>query len=124
MISALPVNAIDKYTQSFVQARHVMEQHTIICDQPSDSRWYILTQLEAFWEEIPHPKLSPVVDMIVKLAIQVRPEYGFLHPPPKKDYLHEAFRRILLEQILAMEDDPIPLTPNMSRKPKTTMHID
>ncbi|KAK7690220.1 hypothetical protein QCA50_006872 [Cerrena zonata] len=123
VISALPLDAVDKHPPFFVQTWNVMEQHTIIYDQPSDSRSYILNLVEDGWEETLHPKLSPIVEMMMMLTSQVRPEYGLLDPPPKKDHLHEAFRRILLEQILAMEDDPIPLTPNMSRKPATAQKI-
>ena len=51
-----------------------------------------------------------------QLSLQVQPEYGLLNPPPAEDHLHEAFRRILLNHILSMEDDT-PLTPNVSRDP-------
>ena len=63
-----------------------------------------------------HPKLSSLSGMMTKLSYQVAPEYGRLETQPPQEHLHEAFRRILLEQILSM-NDPIPLTPDLSRNP-------
>ena len=85
--------------------------------RPKDERNDVLEQSGISWKEILHPKLSCLVKMLLRLTEQVQPEYALLDSQPKPDHLHEAFRRIILEQILAMEDDPIPLTPHVSRDP-------
>lgn len=117
VILALPLDADEELTQDFVDAWTVMETHAIVSDKTVDPRTYFLTIEKAGWEQMVHPKLSSLAGMMIKLADQIAPEYGYLNPPPKRDHLHEAFRRILLEQILAMEDNPIPLTPNVFRHP-------
>ncbi len=60
------------------------------------------------------PRLAPISFMLAEMAGQINPEYGYLSPPPAKDHLHEAMRRLLLEQIVEMED-PIELQPGVSR---------
>lgn len=35
----------------------------------------------------------------------MEPEYGFLDPPPADDHLHEAFQRLLLNQIHDLKED-------------------
>ncbi len=61
------------------------------------------------------PKLAFLGQMLVRMAAQIRPEYGYLSPPPPKDHLHESMRRLLLEQILEMGDSDVDLQPGVSR---------
>lgn len=119
VILAKPLGASDEPSQAFADAWDTFKNHTIVNDRDNDRRSSFLTGFEEFWMRTLHSKLSPIAEMMVLLAHQVRPEYGYLDPPPKSDHLHEAFRRILLEQILSMED-PIALTPDISRDP----HVD
>ena len=50
-----------------------------------------------------------------KMGAQIYPEYGWFSPPPVDDHLHEAMRRLLLEQILKMQEDPIHLQDEETR---------
>ena len=47
----------------------------------------------------------------------MQPEYAYLSPPPPTEHLHEAMRRLLLQQIVKMSDDVIPLDPKKIRVP-------
>lgn len=57
------------------------------------------------WERALHPKLGFLGDFLLRLGGQMEPEYGFLDPPPPEDHLHEAFQRLLLNQIHSMTED-------------------
>lgn len=115
VIMAKPLDAPDEPSSTFVEVWEILKDHIIKKSQTFDPRNFLLLMTQNIWLEILHPKLSPIVKMMCLLAKQVRPEYGLLNPPPKPDHLHEAFRRIILEQILSMGEDPIPLTPNATR---------
>ena len=116
LILAKPLGEPDKVTPHCSSTWKILSNHVIDKDE-EDYRNIILTKPLSAWKPILHPKLASLAGMIHKLAHQVVPEYGLLDYEPKRDHLHEAFRRILLEQILSMDDDPIPLTPNVSRDP-------
>lgn len=114
---AKPQGADNEPTPDFVLAWNIFHNHTIVAENPDDERNLLLPLTGQGWKKRLHPKLSSIADMMARLGDQVQPEYALLDTPPEQDHLHEAFRRILLEQILSMEDDEIPLTPNISRKP-------
>ena len=116
LILAKPLGEPDRVTPQCSSAWKILSNHVIDKDE-EDFRNNLLTKPISTWKRILHPKLASLAGMIHKLAHQVMPEYGLLDYEPKRDHLHEAFRRILLEQILSMDDDPIPLTPNISRNP-------
>ena len=98
LILAKPLGEPDEITPAFSSTWAYFDNHTISKD-PHDPRNDIFGQPEKAWRELLHPKLSCLAGMLCKLAKQVQPEYGLLDTPPKPDHLHEAFRRILLEQI-------------------------
>ena len=86
-----------------------LQEHTIekrICADPRDD---VLAFTHEEWERALHPNLSSLAGMMEQLAT-----HGILKPPPLQDHLHEAFRRVLLNQIPSMDDD-VPLTANVSR---------
>ncbi len=56
-------------------------------------------------EETLDPQLASLGGMLLDMADQITPEYGYLSPPPARDHLHEAMRRLLLEQIVRMDED-------------------
>ena len=116
LILAKPLDEPDEITPALSSTWAYFDNHTI-SKNPYDPRNNIFGLTERAWRELLHPKLSCLAGMLRKLADQVQPEYGLLDPQAKPDHLHEAFRRILLEQILAMDDDHIPLTPNVCRDP-------
>ncbi|CAL1712261.1 unnamed protein product [Somion occarium] len=67
------------------------------------------------YKGILHSKLSSLAPLLHSLAAQVFPDYEYLKPTPPEDHLHEAMRRLLLQFIVGM-DDPIELTPGVSRQ--------
>lgn len=115
IITAKPKDGDDKPTSDFVRALEIFQNHTIEKTRLDDPRDFFLSAKHNRWLNILHPGLSSIARMMRLLAEQVRPEYGLLDPPPEPDHLHEAFRRILLQHILSMENE-IPLTPNISRE--------
>ncbi|KAI0657474.1 hypothetical protein C8Q70DRAFT_1055649 [Cubamyces menziesii] len=62
------------------------------------------------------PKMQDVADLLYEMAKHVLPLYALMaKPPPHEDHLHEALQRLILEYLVAHEDDPIPLTPGVLR---------
>ena len=122
LLLATPKDSQEKPSRIFYAVIKRMMYHTIDPDEIIDlrDRFFHLTLQE--WSNLFHHKLSPIVPMMDALADQVYPEYGLLDPPPKQDHLHEVFRRILLNQILLMEDN-IPLAPGVLRNPDPTASI-
>ena len=90
-------------------------QHSIEEGKKNDTRSFILTCDAEQLEDALHPKLKGLVFMLRSMAAQIAPEYGYLEPEPAFDHLHEAMRRLLLEQIVKMENDPIDLEAGTSR---------
>ncbi|KAK0455450.1 uncharacterized protein EV420DRAFT_1481307 [Desarmillaria tabescens] len=68
-------------------------------------REIVLRMTRQDWERALHPSLKFLSVFLVKLCMQMGPEYGLLEPPPAEDHLHEAFQRLLLNQISEMEKD-------------------
>ena len=81
-----------------------------------DSRIGLLDWTEADFEAALHPKLALLAPMLYAMSGQIRPEYAHLSPSPRKEHLHEAMRRLLLQQIVDMGDDAIPLDPRSVRE--------
>ncbi|KAK0439670.1 hypothetical protein EV421DRAFT_1964960 [Armillaria borealis] len=65
----------------------------------------LLTWPQQQWERALHPKLHFLGDFLLRLGMQMEPEYGFLDPPPPEDHLHKAFQRLLLNQIHNIKED-------------------
>ena len=116
LMLALPKGPYEKPSPRFYKGVKKIREHTIDRDEDVDLRDWFFRLEPTEWPGLFHSKLSPIVGMVEALSLQVYPEYGLLNPPPEEEHLHEAFRRILLNQILSMEDD-IPLTPGVSRNP-------
>ena len=116
LILALPQGSYEKPLPNFYEGLAMIRDHTIDKNKKVDVRDWFFHLLPEEWSELFHPKLSPLVPMMEALAEQVYPEYGLLCPPPNEDHLHEAFRRILLKQILSMKDN-IPLMPGILHNP-------
>lgn len=79
-----------------------------------DSRKHFFYWGKWSFENALHPGLKDLAPMLVDMALQICPEYAYLVPSPPEDHLHEAMRRILLQQIVSMQDD-IPLDPDNPR---------
>ncbi|KAI0072547.1 hypothetical protein K474DRAFT_1667686 [Panus rudis PR-1116 ss-1] len=94
-------------------------RHTISHNNGNDSRAAFMTWDVAMFEKSLHPKLAHVAELLRELMVQVRPEYGYLDPPPPQEHLHEAMRRLLLEAIVRIHDNPeedVELDPNRGRR--------
>ena len=116
LLLAKPLGAPDEATPAF-QAGYKLFHNHVISDDPFDQRERFLLSGKKRWQQSLHPKLSSLAGLLWRMADQVKPEYGLLESLPVQDHLHEAFRRLLLEHIISM-DDPIPLTPYISRDPQ------
>ena len=82
--------------------------------------WDTLTALcfahPDWWRGVLHPALVPILaELLHKLALQVGPEYEYLIVPPRSTHLHEAFRRLLLQAVVALDRLP-PITLDPSRR--------
>ncbi|KAF7797277.1 hypothetical protein EIP86_008472 [Pleurotus ostreatoroseus] len=74
-----------------------------------DIRDSLLTFLTDDMELALHPGLaasSPLTELIYSLGEQICPEYDLLDGIDKPEHLHEAMRRLLLDAIVKMEDQP------------------
>ena len=85
-----------------------LAQHTIEKGKTTDSREGICSKGIKDWEAVLDPQLSSLSYMLSAMGKQIRPEYGLLEPLDP-EHLHEAMRRLLLEQIVEMKGKPISL---------------
>ena len=81
--------------------------HTIRKGDPWDTRSSLFGLEDETIRLALDPRLSSLAPMLTEMARQVRPEYAYLQP--SQEHLHEAFRRLLLRQIVEMGDEVIPL---------------
>lgn len=102
----------------YENASKMLDYHIITKDADGDERDGLLSFTTSRFQRALDPKLDSLAEMLYMMMRQVRPEYAYLDPPPVKDHLHEAMRRLLLEQILKMQasGDPIPLIPGCPRR--------
>ena len=102
----------DPHRKFFWNAYDMFLRHSVEAGKVDDSRAELLSYEADDFKKALHPKLQDLAPMLGKMAQQVYPEYGFMDPPPALDHLHEAMRRLLLEQIVQMQNakNPIPLT--------------
>ncbi|KAL4246814.1 hypothetical protein ABKN59_008035 [Abortiporus biennis] len=82
-----------------------------------DKRKYFMDLTTAQFEQMLHPSLRSLAPMLFKLTKQVSPEYAYMESlaSPPEEHLHEAFRRILLQQMVDMEGEDIRLDPSNLR---------
>ncbi|KAJ3478142.1 hypothetical protein NLI96_g9971 [Meripilus lineatus] len=104
--------------RAYQEASDMLDRHVIEADAENDGRDRLLTFSDVKFERALHPQLRSLAEMLHLMMYQIRPEYAFLDPPPAADHLHEAMRRLLLEQIVKMQasGDSIPLIPGCSRR--------
>ena len=98
-------------------AYNVLLQHSIGKGNIFDSRSQLLQLGLRTFRAFLHPNLQSLAPMLCAMADQIEPEYGLFDHPPAPDHLHEAMRRLLLEQILEMHkaNEPIYLSPGCQR---------
>lgn len=120
LLRARPVNstATEADLKAYCQAEKVFQDHRIQEGVMVDNRECLLNLSLRQMETALDPELRDLGWMLMEMAEQVKPEYGYLSPAPPNDHLHEAMRRLLLEQILRMDDEPgIPLQAGTPRLP-------
>jgi len=93
-----------------------LDSHVIDCTE-DDSRLTFTSWEEEDFHAALHPRLTTLAPMLQQMALQIQPEYAYLLPSPRMEHLHEAMRRLLLQQIVDMGDDVIPLDPKKERVP-------
>ena len=103
LLRAQPKNSEeDANLVRYRQAYDVFLQHSIR-EADLDSRTGLLLFGVKEYTDALHPELRDLAPMLRRMAQQIAPEYGYMEPPPALDHLHEAMRRLLLEQIFKME---------------------
>ena len=117
LLRVSPQDALEKTTpREFSVALNTLDSHALD-RRKLDSRGLLLTWRKHTLEAALHPKLAPLAPMLELMCRQILPEYAYLSPSPRKDHLHEAMRRLLLQQIVDMGSDTIPLDPHAVRVP-------
>lgn len=101
--------------EAYWQANDIFCNHVIDENRRRDSREELFDYEAPELIEMLDPALASLAQMLVDMSEQIRPEYGHLDPPPAREHLHEAMRRLLLKQIVAMGDEPIKLQPKVPR---------
>lgn len=99
-----------------------------------DERDTIMDRLPKQWKRWLHPGLHSMAPFLAKLSTQFRPEYHLLEPKSPNinerdmqeeaipmEHLHEVMRRLLLEEIMRLELEPLLLDPNNNRKPSVEL---
>lgn len=95
----------------------IFRNHIIDDDDQSDTRDVLFDRDIGDIQAILDPQLAALSQMLVDMGEQIMPEYSYLYPPPARDHLHEAMRRLLLEQLAGMKDE-IALQPGVPRPPR------
>ncbi|CAL1717136.1 unnamed protein product [Somion occarium] len=115
---AKPQGMPDDCTEELYGAWDYIERHTIGAPGRDDTRQPFFLYDADGWEAILHPGLSSLAPLMVKLGVQVFPEYALMDPAPPEDHLHEVFRRLILEHIVGMGDTDIDLEVGVARETK------
>ncbi|PSS29871.1 hypothetical protein PHLCEN_2v2638 [Hermanssonia centrifuga] len=113
LLRARPLHADEERELPFItrKAWHILENHHIDSSprgnvwHSGDGREFILHWNPDQWTAAFHPALSSLAPLLYKMAQQVRPEYCLFTYRPRPEHLHEAMRRLLLEQLVNMKDD-------------------
>ena len=122
LLRVLPLNAVDtaKTASRLKKNWTDFKSHTIpdVDDTEgyNDNRMRLFTGGKLVFKSAFLPKMQDVADLLYEMAKHVLPLYALMSkPPPHEDHLHEALQRLILEYLVAHEDDPIPLTPGVLR---------
>ena len=108
-VEALPLNGrLEPSPGGMVQdllLSHSIEGSVAVEEGIQDKRDGILPWYDSAFDGSLHPDLRGhgIGSLLERMAKQVQPEYAWLEPNPRVDHLHEAFRRLLLEFIVALE---------------------
>ncbi|KAJ3535256.1 hypothetical protein NM688_g7004 [Phlebia brevispora] len=115
VLKAVPKSDLeDVQLGEFLSTWEIFEKHTISTLQPTavDARDVILRDLVDDGPEcltnILHPAFfkTPLPKLLAGLAVHISPEYDLLQDVSKADHLHEAWRRLLLECLVEIDDSP------------------
>jgi hypothetical protein len=107
----------------FASAVDALNKHTM-GKRGFDNRGNVLGWPAYRFQLALHPELATLAPMLHSMAQQILPEYSFLSPEPRREHRHEAMRRILLQQIVNMGENAIPLDPEKIRVPMTEGKVD
>jgi hypothetical protein len=89
----------------------------VIDHTEDDSRLTFTSWEEEDFHAALHPRLTTLVPMLQQMALQIQPKYAYLLPLPRMEHLHKAMWRLLLQQIVDMGDNVIPLDPKKESVP-------
>ncbi|KAI0079457.1 hypothetical protein K474DRAFT_621111 [Panus rudis PR-1116 ss-1] len=106
LIRAQPQGEPEQQSPALSAAWQKFAQHAIVdCKEVEDSRNGFFLWSEQMCRNHLHPKLAHIAPFLAKMIEQVRPEYGYLDPPPCQEHLHEAMRRLLLDAIVEITEN-------------------
>ncbi|KAL4256989.1 hypothetical protein AB1N83_013237 [Pleurotus pulmonarius] len=102
LLVAVPVGSPQEYANQIKlnNAWKLIANHAVgDSSDVEDRRIHLLRAKESQWKTWLHPCLEHVAQLLVLLAVQVRPEWGLCDPPPHMLHLHEAMQRLILIHI-------------------------
>ncbi|KAF8342766.1 uncharacterized protein EI90DRAFT_3115309 [Cantharellus anzutake] len=113
LLHAKPERSEDSPSRKLTEFEDTLNGRTY---RGSDRTTYLFYQDLDWWRQTLHPALGPVLgELLHKMTQQVGPEYEYLIDPPRSTHLHEAFRRLLLQAIVALRQQP-PIALDSSRR--------
>ncbi|KIJ27542.1 hypothetical protein M422DRAFT_784867 [Sphaerobolus stellatus SS14] len=112
LIRACPLGASEdlEYNQRFESATSVMLNHRIGSDNFIGGRPTLLRLRGVEWRGVLHSKCASLIGMLKGMCMFMSMRWS-RYPPMPRHYAHEAFKRLLLKEIvrMTMANDPIPI---------------
>jgi hypothetical protein len=110
LVHAWPIDAEPEVEQLANLVMHMFQTHAIIRWLDTRVHTTIKEFREVEWVEILNPKLRFLTTMMVQLSNFLHCDWTvWMHPKDKKplkaDFLHEALKRILLQEIVFMDEE-------------------
>ena len=118
LLRAVPHDAKETFSNDryYIDTAQIFYSHNI--SSVIDTRRILMQMTTDEFEKALHPGLRSLAPMLSKMVGQIQPEYDLLFPKPKKEHLHKALHRLILQQLVEMESvsNPIPLSPGKKRE--------
>ncbi|KAI5115168.1 hypothetical protein M0805_000765, partial [Coniferiporia weirii] len=112
LLHAWPEGEEELVTEKTNTMMNTFKKHSFKEGEPDVREGILWNIKEDQWCEALHPRLKKLAGMLAKLTVYVRTEWllwkGCGLP---EDHCHEAMKRLLLDGILLLDDDPIALKP-------------
>ena len=101
LVKAWPEDGKECLTKNAITVMRGFDGHDI-----DDETRFSIEQLPLLgWTNALHPKLSGLAPMLRELSIFLQTDWRLWEGELKEDFLHEVLKRILLQEIVRIEDD-------------------